>query len=31
MSARWMWIIAGAGVIVFLLAFWLGGLSRQGQ
>jgi len=31
MSAKWMWMIAGAGVVVFFLAFWLGALSRQGQ
>jgi len=30
MNARWMWIIAGSGVVVFFLAFWLGQLSRQG-
>jgi len=28
MTAKWMWIIAGAGIVVFLLAFWIGGLSR---
>jgi hypothetical protein len=31
MNARWMWIIAGSGIVVFLLAFYFGGLSRMGQ
>lgn len=31
MSAKWMWIIAGSGIVVFFLAFGLGALSRQGQ
>ena len=31
MSAKWLWIIVGAGIVVFFGAMWLGALSRQGQ
>lgn len=30
MSAKWLWIIVGAGIVVFFAAVWLGGLTRQG-
>jgi len=30
MSAKWLWIIVGAGIVVFFLAAWLGSLTRQG-
>ena len=30
MSAKWLWIIVGVGIIVFFGAMWLGALSRQG-
>jgi len=30
MSAKWLWIIVGAGIVVFFAAAWLGALTRQG-